>query len=318
MRAAVFDAPGAPEVLHLAHVPAPIPVLSELLVRVVAAGVNPIDAKTRAGGGTAAAIAQYPAILGNDMSGVVVQAPDESHPLQPGTPVFGMLSFPRSQGAYAEYAVAPSLQVTRKPDALTHLQAAAVPIAALTAWGAVVQIARAHRGQRMLVHAGAGGVGHFAVQLGVHFGAEVITTASAGNADWLRELGAASVIDHRTTRFEEVVTDVDVVIDLIGNVRDEVGTRSLRVLRPGGLYVIVPSGAWPGYAAAAAAAGVRATHYKVVPDGAVLARIGALLASGTLRVHVDRVFDLPDAAEAHREIERGRTRGKLVLQVSAD
>jgi len=282
---------------------------------VVAAGVNPIDAKTRAGGGVTASIGAYPAVLGNDVSGVVVRAPDESHPLQPGTPVFGMLSFPRTPGAYAEYAVAPSLQVTRKPDALSHVEAAAVPIAALTAWGAVVQIARAHPGQRMLVHAGAGGVGHFAVQLAAHFGAEVITTASARNAAWLRGLGAARVIDHRTTRFEDVVADVDVVIDLIGNVHDEVGSRSLRVLRPGGLYVIVPSGGWPGYAEAATAAGVRATHYKVVPDGAVLARIAAMLAAGALRVHVDRVFDLGEAAAAHRELERGHTRGKLVLRV---
>lgn len=318
MRATVFGAPGAPEVLSLAQLPTPAPVLSELLVRVVAAGVNPIDAKTRAGGGSAAAIAAYPAVLGNDVSGVVVRAPDESHPLQPGTPVFGMLSFPRTHGAYAQYAVAPSLQVARKPDALTHVEAAAVPIAALTAWGAVVQIARAHPGQRMLVHAGAGGVGHFAVQLGAHFGAEVVTTASARNAAWLRDLGAAQVIDHRTTRFERVVADIDVVIDLIGNVHDEVGSRSLQVLRPGGLYVIVPSGGWPGYAQAAVAAGVRATHYKVVPDGAVLARIGAMLAEGALRVHVDRVFDLGDAAAAHRELERGRTRGKLVLRVGED
>lgn len=318
MRAVVVDAPGGAETLRAASVPVPSPVMSELLVRVIAAGVNPIDAKTRGGAGVSGAIAQYPAILGYDFSGVVVKSPYESHPLPPGTPVFGMASFPRTPGTYAEYAVAPTLSVARKPAALSHVEAAGVPLAALTAWGLVVETARAHEGQRILIHAGSGGVGHFAVQFAAYFGAHVTATASGRNAAWLRELGASVVIDYTTMRFEDHVHDVDVVIDLVGNVHDDTGTRSLRVLRPGGLYTMVPTGAWPDYAEAAREAGVRATSYKVIPDGGALATIARLLDSAAVQVYVDSVFDLADAADAHREVETGHTRGKVVLRVSDD
>jgi len=317
MRAMVVRAPGAPDALGAASLPVPSPVLSELLVRVVAAGINPIDAKTRAGAGVSGAIAAYPATLGFDFSGVVVKSPYEAHPLPPGTPVFGMASFPRTGGTYAEYVVAPTLSVARKPAALSHVEAAGVPLAALTAWGLVVETAHAHEGQRILIHAASGGVGHFAVQFAAYFGAHVTATASGRNAAWVRELGAAVVIDHTTTRFDEVIADVDVVIDLVGNAHADTGTRSLTVLRPGGLHIMVPTGSWPGYAEAAAAAGVRATSYKVVPDGGALATIARLLDSGSVQVYIDRVFDLGDAASAHRELELGHTRGKMVLQVAA-
>jgi NADPH:quinone reductase-like Zn-dependent oxidoreductase len=318
MRAAVFDAVGGPEALRAASVPVPSPVLSELLVRVVAAGVNPIDAKTRGGAGMSSQLPGFPSTLGFDFSGVVVKSPYEAHPLSPGTPVFGMASFPRSGGTYAEYVVAPSLSVARKPASLSHVEAAGVPLAALTAWGLVVETAHAHEGQRMLIHAGSGGVGHFAVQFAAYFGAHVTATASGRNSAWLRELGAAVVVDHTATRFEDVVADVDVVIDLVGNVHAGTGTRSLSVMRPGGLYIVVPTGSWPGYAAAAVDAGVRATSYKVIPDGGALATIGRLLDSGAVQVYIDKVFDLDEAAAAHRAIEEGHTRGKIVLRVSDD
>lgn len=315
MRAAVFDAAGRADALHEARVATPSPVLSEVLVRVVAAGVNPIDAKTRAGAGVSAAIDGYPSTLGFDFSGIVVRSPYEAHPYPVGTEVFGMTSFPRSAGSYAEYVVAPTMSVARKPSALSHVEAAGVPLAALTAWGLVVETAHAHEGQRILIHAGPGGVGHFAVQLAAYFGAHVTATGSGGNLGWLRELGASVVIDHTTTRFDEVAGDVDVVIDLVGNVHDDTGTRSLSVLRPGGLYVLVPTGSWPDYAGAAAAAGVRATSYKVIPDGGVLSTIARLLDSGAIQVYVDHVYDLSRAADAHRELEKGHTRGKIVLAV---
>lgn len=318
MRAVVFDATGGADALRTASVSVPAPVLSEVLVRVVAAGVNPIDAKTRGGAGVSGAIAEWPSTLGFDFSGVVVRSPYEAHAFPPGTPVFGMVPFPRSGGTYAEYAVVPALSLAAKPSTLSHVEAAGVPLAALTAWGLVVETARAHEGQRILIHGAAGGVGHFAVQLAAYFGAHVTATASARNAGWLRELGAAVVIDYATTRFDDVVADVDVVIDLIGNVHDETGTRSLRVLRPGGLYVLVPTGSWPGYSDAAAEAGVRATSFKVVPDGGALATIGRLLDSGAINMYVDSVFDLADAAAAHEKLEQGHTRGKIVLRVSDD
>ncbi|WP_338056601.1 NADP-dependent oxidoreductase [Salinibacterium metalliresistens] len=316
MRAVVIDATGGPEVLHLADVPAPTRVNAEFLVKVVAAGVNPIDAKSRSGKGVSAAFGSFPVVLGNDFSGIVVETPYAAHPIKTGDEVFGMTMVPRLGGAYAEYLTVPATCLTRKPRALSHVEAAGVPVAALTAWGAVVDVAKAHEGQRILVHAGAGGVGHFAVQFAAFFGAHVIATGSPRNAGWLRELGAREVIDYTGTRFEEVVHDVDVVIDLIGNVKDDTGTRSLSVLRPGGLIVNVPTGSWPTMFDEAAAAGVRATDYRVPADGATLAVIARLLESGDVRVFVDQVFELGDAAAAHSAVEGGHTRGKIVLKVS--
>ncbi len=316
MRAMVIDRTGGPEVLHAAEVPRATKVNSELLVRVVAAGINPIDAKTRAGRGVSASIENWPAVLGFDFSGVVVEAPYESHPLQPGAEVFGMTTVPRSSGSYAEYVAVSTLSVCRKPSRLSHVEAAAVPLAALTAWGMVVDTAKAHEGQRMLVHAGSGGVGHFAVQFASYFGAHVIATGSSRNGSWLRELGAAEVIDYSAVRFDEVLSGVDAVIDLIGNVLDDTGSRSLSVMRPGGIIVNAPTGSWPTFVADATAAGVRATSYKVAPDGATLAVIARLLESGDVRVHVDGVFELDDAAAAHGQLELGHTRGKLVLRVT--
>lgn len=316
MRAVVIDETGGPDVLHVAEVARPAKVNAEFLVKVVAAGVNPIDAKSRGGKGTSAAFGPYPVVLGNDFSGIVVESAYGAHPIKVGDEVYGMAMVPRFSGTYAEYVSVPANSIARKPRSLSHVEAAAVPVAALTAWGAVVDVAKAHEGQTMLIHAGAGGVGHFAIQFAAFFGAHVITTGSTRNAGWLRELGAAEVIDYTTTRFEDVLDPVDVVIDLIGNVKDDTGTRSLSVLKPGGLVVNVPSGSWPTMADEAAAAGVRATDYKVPADGATLAVVSRLLESGDVRVFVDQVFDLENAPAAHTAVETGHTRGKIVLKVS--
>jgi NADPH:quinone reductase-like Zn-dependent oxidoreductase len=316
MRAVVIDETGESSVLRVAEVPRPSRVNAEFLIKVVAAGVNPIDIKTRAGKGAAGAITSWPAILGNDLSGIVVESPYESHPIKPGDEVYAMTMVPRIGGAYAEYATVPAMFVARKPRALSHVEAAGVPLAALTAWGAVVDVAKAHEGQRILIHAGAGGVGHFAVQFASFFGAYVIATGSPRNEEWLRELGAREFIDYTSTRFEDAVTDADVVIDLIGNVTDDTGTRSLAALKPGGLVVSVPTGAWPTMVEDATADGKRATGFRVSPDGSTLAVISRLLESGDVRVFVDQVFDLADASSAHDAIETGHTRGKVVLKVS--
>ena len=315
MRAIVMEATGGPEVLQVAEITRPTKVNSEFLVKVVAAGINPIDAKTRSGKGVSALL-DLPAVIGNDFSGIVVESPYESHPIKVGDEVYGMNPVPRAGGTYAEYVAASSLSIARKPKALSHVEAAGVPLAALTAWGMVVEVAKAHEGQRILIHAGAGGVGHFAVQFARFFGAYVIATGSSRNSGWLRELGAHEAIDYSSSRFEEVVADVDVVIDLVGNVHDETGTRSLSVLRPGGLIVNAPTGSWPTFIEDAHAAGLRATTYKVAPDGSTLAVISRLLESGDVRVFVDHIFDLADAAAAHTELEAGHTRGKIVLKVS--
>lgn len=316
MRAMVMTAIGDADVLEAADVPMPVRAGAEVLVRVHATSVNPIDVKTRAGRGAAGAIRQYPAVLGYDIAGTVVESTYESHALSPGREVYGMTMVPRLDGANAEYAAVPELFLTPKPTTLSMTEAAAVPLAALTAWGMVVDVARAHEGQRMLIHAGAGGVGHFAVQLAAYFGASVTATCSTANVSFVRELGAARVVDYTTTRFEHEVHDHDVVIDLIGNVHDDTGTRSLATLRPGGLLVNAPTGSWPGMLDDAAAAGVRATGYKVSPSGATLAVITRMIEAGDLRVHVDRVLPLAELAEAHRLVESGRTRGKIAIEVA--
>jgi NADPH:quinone reductase-like Zn-dependent oxidoreductase len=316
MTATVIDETGGPGVLHSASVPVPTSTGAEFVVRVVAAGVNPIDATTRAGAGSSAAISDYPAVLGQDFSGVVVRSPYEAHPLRPGTEVYGLVPVPRYSGSYAQYVTVPSLSLARKPATLSHVEAAAVPVAALTAWGMVVELAKAHDGQRILVHAGGGGVGHFAVQFAKYFGAHVTATGSTRNLEWLRELGAAVAIDYTTTRFEDVIGEVDAVIDLVGNTQDATGSRSLQVLRPGGLIVNAPTGSWPTIIDDAREAGVRATTYSVAPDGDTLSTITRLLESGDVKVFVDGVFDLDAAASAHAALEDGHTRGKLVLKVA--
>lgn len=315
MRAIVFDEHGGPDVLHIAELPRPALVNDEVLVRVVAAGVNPVDATSRAGHGAAPGIDALPSQLGFDFSGVVVATPYRAHPFKPGDEVYGMAPFPRGGGSYAEYVAVPTLALARKPRVLSHVEAAAVPLAALTAWGSVVELAKAHEGQRMLVHDGSGGVGHFALQFARYFGAYVVSTGSARSVDWIRELGANEVIDDTAQRFEDWISDLDVVIDTVGNTSDDTGARSLQALRPGGLIVSLPAGSWPTLAEDAAAAGMRSSGYSVSPDGSVLAVITRLIESGDVKVYVDEVFDLAEAAQAHERLESGHTRGKLVLLV---
>jgi len=315
MRAVVARTTGGPDVLALVEVPMPSRVSAEFLVKVHAAGLNPVDWKTRAGRGAAAA-ASWPLILGQDFSGTVVESPYEAHPIKVGDEVYGMTMVPRTPGTYAEYVPVPAMFLAKKPKGLSHVEAAAVPLAALTAWGAVVEVAKAHEGQRVLIHAGAGGVGHFAIQFAAFFGAHVITTASTQNIGWLRELGAHEVVDYTAGRFEEQVEPVDIVIDLVSNFQADTGSRSLTVLKPGGLLVNVPSGSWPTMTEEALAAGVRATEYRVSPDATTLAVVTRLIDSGDVRVYVDRVFDLAEAAAAHEALEAGHTRGKMVLRVA--
>src|SRR5690348_56445 len=210
MTAVVQHSFGAPEVLTLGHAARPVPLPTEVLVRVHASGVNPVDWQTRAGAGVAWALGEPPFTLGWDVSGTVEEVGFGVTTLAPGDEVYGMPWFPRAAGGYAEYVAAPARQWARKPATLDHVHAAAVPLAALTAWQTVVDTAHVQAGQRVLITAAAGGVGHFAVQFARHLGAHVIATASAARHPWLKELGADETIDYTTTRFEDVVKDVDV------------------------------------------------------------------------------------------------------------
>ncbi|MFD8082487.1 NADP-dependent oxidoreductase [Kitasatospora sp. NPDC059722] len=316
MRAMVQNGFGGPDVLRVERVPRPVPLPTEVLVRVHAAGVNPVDWKTRAGSGMAGLLGEGPFTLGWDVSGVVEEVGFGVTTLKPGDEVYGMPWFPRLAGGYSEYVTAPARQFARKPAALDHVHAAAVPLAALTAWQAVVDTAQVQAGQRVLITAAAGGVGHFAVQFARHLGAHVIATAGAARHPWLKELGADETVDYTTTRFEEVVADVDVVIELVGDAHDDSSTRSLKVLRPGGLLVTIPAGVSPELAAAAEAASVRVTPFLVEPDGTALTAIAGLIDAGEVAVEVAKTFPLEEAGAAHTFGETGRTRGKIVLTVT--
>ncbi|WP_432036182.1 NADP-dependent oxidoreductase [Streptomyces cucumeris] len=316
MRAISQDAFGGPEVLRPVEVPRPEPLPTEVLVRVVAAGVNPVDHKTREGGGMAGVLGEPPFVLGWDVSGVVEATGFGVHTLEPGDEVYGMPWFPRAAGGYAEYVTAPSRQFARKPRSIGHEEAAAVPLAALTAWQILTDSAGVRSGERVLIHAAAGGVGHFAVQFAKHLGAHVIGTARAAKHDWLRGLGADELVDYTAVRFEDAVRDVDVVVDLIGDGVDDTSTRSLETLRPGGRLVAVPSGVSPELIERAAARGFRVSPYLVEPDGPALTRIAELIDAGEVAVEVEDVLPLEEAAEAHRRLAEGRTRGKLVLRVA--
>ncbi|MFE2184242.1 NADP-dependent oxidoreductase [Streptomyces sp. NPDC059455] len=314
MRAVTVKEFGGPEVLTAGRVARPEPLPTEVLVRVHAAGINPVDWKTRAGHGMAG-LQTLPLILGWDVSGVVEETGFGVTTLAPGDEVYAMPWFPRPAGGYAEFVTAPSRQFARKPVSLSHVEAAALPLAALTAWQTLVDTARVTAGQRVLVHAAAGGVGHLAVQFAKHLGAEVIATAREPRHTWLKELGADETIDYTRQRFEEATGKVDVVIDLIG-AADDTDVRSVSVTRRGGLIVSIPGGVSDALATASGQAGVRTSPLLVEPDAAALTAIADLVDSGAVRVEVERSFALEQAAEAHRLGETNRTRGKLVLEVA--
>ncbi|MFE3205853.1 NADP-dependent oxidoreductase [Embleya sp. NPDC059237] len=317
MRAVVQNEFGGPQVLRVAQVPRPVPLPTEILVRVHAAGINPVDWKTRSGTGMAGVLGEPPFILGWDVSGVVEETGFGVTTFAPGDEVYGMPWFPRAVGGYAEYVTAPARQFARKPAGLTHEQAAAVPLAALTAWQALVDTAGLRAGQRVLIHAAAGGVGHFAVQFAKHLGTHVIGTASSGRHDWLTKLGADELVDYTAVRFEDATRDVDVVIDLVGDDHDRTSTRSLDVLRPGGLLVAIPAGVSAELAEAARSRGMRASAFLVEPDGPALTRIAELIDTGEVTVEIEEVFGLEQVARAHARGETDRTRGKLVLRVAS-
>ena len=315
MRAVTQQTFGGADVLELQTVLRPVPLPTEVQVRVRAAGVNPVDWKTREGTGMAGVLGEPPFVLGWDVAGVVEQVGFGVTVLKPGDEVYGMPWFPRAAGAYAEYVTAPSRQFARKPLSASFEQAAAVPLAALTAWQALVDTARVRHGQRVLITAAAGGVGHFAVQFAKHLGAHVIGTASARNHDWLTKLGADELIDYTQVRFEEELGEIDVAVDLVGDAHDATGLRSLRVLRRDGLLVAVPGGVSPQVQAEADELGVRATPMLVEPDAAALGRIAQLIDGGEVHVEVAEVFPLERVAEAHTRGESGHIRGKIVLRV---
>jgi NADPH:quinone reductase-like Zn-dependent oxidoreductase len=297
---------GGPEVLELTEARTPDPAPTEVLVRVAAAGVNPVDWKTRIRGGF---LGEPPFTVGWDVAGTVEAVGMGVTRFDVGDRVFGMPRFPREAAAYAEHVTSPSRQLARTPDGLADVEAAALPLAGLTAWQALVETADVQPGRRVLVLGAAGGVGHLAVQIAKARGAYVIGTARAGKHAFLADLGADEAIDYTTEEVAGRVRDVDVVLDPFG---DESGRQALPALRDGGILVTLAGAAFASLRELAQGR-VQVRSILVEPDRAGLEAIAGLVEAGQLRPHVSRTFPLGEAAAAHELGETGRTRGKLVL-----
>lgn len=300
---------GGPEVLTIVDALEPQPLPTEVLVRVRAIGLNPLEARLRAG--EFPLLGPPPFVLGWDISGVVEDAP-QTWRFRPGDEVFGMPLFPRAAQAYAEVVAAPALHLVRKPAALSHVEAAALPIVGLTAWQGLVDLGGVTEGDRVLIHGGGGGVGHVAVQIAKALGAHVIATAGASKREFVEGFGADAVIDYATVDFAEVVRDVDVVLDTIGGDSAE---RSLGVLRPGGHLVTAVAEEDAQLADRCAAAGLRFSGIAVDPDPVALRGLVGLVERGELRVHVQETFPFERVADAHRVLDGGHLWGKVVLTV---
>jgi NADPH:quinone reductase-like Zn-dependent oxidoreductase len=260
----------------------------------------------------AAVLGPPPFTVGWDVAGTVDAVGLGVTRFAVGDAVFGMPWFPRQAGAYAEFVTAPSRHFAHRPAGLSEVEAAGLPLAGLTAWQCLVDIADVQPGQRVLVHAAAGGVGHIAVQIAKARGAYVVGTASAGKHNLLHDLGIDEAVDYRAEAFEKVVEPVDLVLDLIGG---DVAARSLDVLHPEGRLICLPSAAAADALAAAAERGLRATAMLVEPDGDGLEELARLVDERRLRVLVAETFPLERASHAHRAGELGRTAGKLVLTI---
>ena len=298
-------------VMKYEEVPTPKPGEGEVLLRIHAAGVNPADAKIREGKAFASLYKEpFPFTLGWDVSGVISQVGEGVMGFNPGDEVYGMVNFPYEGGAYAEYVTAPATHVALKPMLFNHIQAAALPLATLTAWQALFGAAGLKEGGKVLIHAAAGGVGHLAVQLARWKGASrIIGTAAANDETYLKTIGVDEVIDYMATDFEDVVKDVDVVLDCVGG---EVQERSWQVLKKGGFLVTIME---PPPEGKAEAFGVRAERIFVKPDAGELEEIAKVADEGALVPSIYRVFPLEEAREAHELLEKGQTRGKIVLSI---
>ena len=297
---------GGPEVLRETEVPRPEPGISQVLVRVHAAGVNPTDWSHRA---FPIFLGPPPFTLGWDVSGTVVSTGFGVTIFKPGDEVFGMLPYPFGVGSHAEYVVGPARAFAIKPPNVDHVAAGALPLAGLTAWQALNDTAAVQAGQRVLIHAAAGGVGHLAVQVAKARGAYVIGTASPTHHAMLRDLGADELIDYTTTDFADGLAPVDVVLDAVSG---DYSARSLSVLRPGGTLVsLLPFG--EQIPAEAARLGVRAAVMLVEADHQGMTALASLVAAARLRPVIAATFPLADAAKAHELGESRHVAGKLVL-----
>ena len=309
MKAIVIHEYGGPEVLKYEDVPQPEPKLNQLLIRVIAAGVNPVDGMIRSGMFDKEGHRAFPIVLGGDIAGVVERVGSKITKFKPGDPVFAYVSLDNS-GGYAQYALVTEREAAPKPKSLTYVEAAAVPIVALTAWQALIDTAKLKAGQTVLIHGGSGGVGSFAIQIAKARGAKVIATASTANQDLLKQLGADVAIDYTKQNFENIAKDVDVVLDSIGK---DTLARSYGVVKKAGIIVSLVARPDP---AELEKHGIRGEAFSVDPNSDELGEIGKLIDEKKINVIVSQTFPLSEATKAQEQVATGHTRGKIVLKVA--
>jgi NADPH:quinone reductase-like Zn-dependent oxidoreductase len=311
MKAIILEEFGGVENLLYKEIEKPVPAAGEVLIQVKAISINPVDVKTRSGKGIAGKLRdQLPLILGWDISGIVTAIGAGVTRFKAGDAVFGMVNFPGHGKAYAEYVTAPADQLAHKPAIISHEEAAAATLAALTAYQSITHLINVQPGNRVMVHAAAGGVGHFAVQIAKQLGAYVIGTSSAANKEFVLGLGADEHIDYKAQRFEEAVAEVDFVFDTIGGENID---RSLQVIKKGGSIISIPSGLNEAVKEKAQAMGINGYQFMVTSKGEDMNHIARLLERGVLKAHVSKTFSFDNMAEAHLQIETGRTVGKIVV-----
>jgi len=315
MKAVRMHAFGGPEVLQLEEVARPVPAADEVLVQVVASGINRAELRFRSGAINDRMPVPLPFIPGSDFAGIVMEVGTEVTTFQVGEAVYGVANFPGDKGSYAEYVAVKASQVGHKPARVSFVEAAAVPLAALTAWTGLYAAGHLQPGERILIHGASGGVGTFAVQLAKWTGAYVIATASAANQEFVKGLGADEVLDYHQP-FEQQLHDVDMVLDAVGEAGTELQLRSVQVLRAGGRLAsaqFIPFTAAVQQALDQQPATGESFGVQVSSD--TLDQLAQLLAEGHVRSVVSKVYPLAQAAEAHRDLEGRGTQGKLVLEM---
>jgi NADPH:quinone reductase-like Zn-dependent oxidoreductase len=311
MKAVVIHAYGAPEVLKLEEVPRPEPKEDEVLIRVIAASVNPVDAAIRQGYLARIIGDKLPLIPGMDAAGVVEKAGAKMARFKTGDPVYAFFTL-ASEGGYGEFVLAKKDEVAPKPKSLTYAQAAAVPAAGSTAWKALIETANLSAGQTVLIHGGSGGVGHFAIQIAKARGARVIATASTANQDFLKQMGADVTIDYTKSKFEELAKDVDVVLDAVGG---DTLKRSYGVVKKGGIIVSIVD---DPEKAALEAHGIRGISIRTDPKASTLEELTRLIDAKKVTPFVSQTFPLSGVVQAHEQIATRHTRGKIVFQVTEE
>lgn len=315
MKTAIINRFGGPNVLEIKELEKPVPNDNQVLIKIKFAGINPVDTKVRAGTSGISKQLQLPAILGFDVSGIVESVGKNVTKFKTGDEVFGCIGFPGLGKTYAEFAVADPKLITKKPSDVPFEEAAAIPLAGLTAYQAINEHLKIAEGQKILIQAAAGGVGHLAVQFAKLNGAFVAGTASGENEDFLKSLGVDQFINYKHQKFEEVFQNGDAVLDAMGG---EILYRSFSCVKKGGKVVCLPSSTKndPKALELAKQHQVQLVWPMMHPDGEEIALIAGLLEQKKLKVKVDKIFGLDKIVEAHKAIETHDTDGKVIVKIT--